>query len=175
MKRCKRCGTEKPLDQFYPHHECRQGVRPECIVCFAALHAARRDPAKNSAYNKRRYTNPEYVKRTRERANAWGKANREKASANVRKHYERNPDKARMKLAKRRAAKLRREATWGNRFFIAEAYRLATLRSKVTGVPWVVDHVIPLRGERVSGLHVHDNLQVIEKVANSRKSNRFGE
>jgi len=173
MKTCKLCGIEKPLDQFYRHRGCKQGVNSRCIVCTLSLQAARYDPKVNSERHKAKYANPAYVKRAREQANAWCKANRAKASANVRKHYERNPDKARMKLAKRRAAKLRRSVVWSNPFFVSEAYRLATLRSKLTGVPWVVDHVVPLRGRFVSGLHVHTNLQVIEMAENCRKNNRF--
>lgn len=42
-----------------------------------------------------------------------------------------------------------------------------------TGVPHEVDHVIPLRGKKVSGLHVVDNLQILVKKDNVRKSNSF--
>jgi 5-methylcytosine-specific restriction endonuclease McrA len=41
-----------------------------------------------------------------------------------------------------------------------------------TFVPWTADHIIPLRGENVSGLHVLANLQVVRKTTNSRKGNR---
>lgn len=38
---------------------------------------------------------------------------------------------------------------------------------------WQVDHVIPIQGENVSGLHVPENLQYLTKEANSGKKNRF--
>ena len=41
------------------------------------------------------------------------------------------------------------------------------------GTVWHVDHIIPLQGKIVSGLHVVDNLQVIPGSENSRKGNRF--
>ena len=58
-------------------------------------------------------------------------------------------------------------------WLMKEAYKLAALRTKMFGFLWHVDHVIPLRGENVSGLHVPTNLQVIPAVENIRKKNSF--
>jgi len=33
--------------------------------------------------------------------------------------------------------------------------------------------VVPLQGKRVSGLHVHENLQILPRVENMRKHNHF--
>lgn len=55
------------------------------------------------------------------------------------------------------------------RAFYNEAARL-TWR---TGTPHHVDHVIPLQGQNVSGLHVPENMRVIPALENIRKSNKF--
>lgn len=57
-------------------------------------------------------------------------------------------------------------------FVTKEAHHLRRLRNKVTGFDWHVDHIVPLKGKEVSGLHVWYNLQVIPKLLNLRKGNK---
>ena len=56
---------------------------------------------------------------------------------------------------------------------IRDVYLRAEQMTKETGVPHHVDHVIPLRGKNVSGLHVENNLAVIRWDENLRKGNKF--
>jgi hypothetical protein len=78
--------------------------------------------------------------------------------------------------AKRRSAKLQRTPKWlsdEDFWLVNEIYTLSALRTKLTGAVWHVDHVYPLQGKKVSGLHVPTNLRVILGRDNVAKHNRF--
>jgi len=78
--------------------------------------------------------------------------------------------------AKRRAAKLQRTPSWLTETDferIGNEYKLAALLTKLNKEPWHVDHVIPLQGKLVSGLHVPSNLRVLRGTDNVIKANKF--
>jgi hypothetical protein len=60
-------------------------------------------------------------------------------------------------------------------WMMEQAYELAILRSNITGFAWHVDHIYPLQGKDVSGLHVPLNLQVIPWRDNLFKANKLPE
>lgn len=87
-----------------------------------------------------------------------------------------NIGKRKAKKAKGRCSKIQRTPKWltTEEFNKIKAlYDQATLKSKETGELWHVDHIIPLRGVAVSGLHVFNNLRVIPAKENMQKGNRY--
>lgn len=92
---------------------------------------------------------------------AWAKQNPGKARARSRRHEQ----------ALRRA--IPRSLSAEDHAQIAAIYQRSIDISACTGIPHQVDHIVPLQGVEVSGLHVPWNLSVIPAVDNRRKGNRL--
>ena len=104
-------------------------------------------------------TRPQAIKR--EYQTAWKRRNmvwvRADTKARRRKHREATPPW----LTRKQKSEIR------------QLYQIAITMSKTTGEQYVVDHIIPLRGEGVCGLHVPWNLRVVTREENLKKSNKL--
>lgn len=195
-KRCGKCGEGKPHTEFNKRTKARDGLHAWCRPCLKDyLKQWRQDNAETHAESKRVWER-ENRERERARKNDYYQRNREaileKASANAERiaQYRKdnhehikglinqwckaNPDRVRAYEARRRSAKLQRTIKLNDqqRRQMRRIYKLAHLMTQVTGQSWHVDHIVPLRGETMSGLHVPWNLQVIPAAENLRKSNK---
>lgn len=74
---------------------------------------------------------------------------------------------------KREAAKKQRTVAWSDDEKILAIYAQAQQLRLDTGIKYHVDHIIPLQGKLVSGLHVHNNLRAITGRQNNQKYNFF--
>jgi hypothetical protein len=128
---------------------------------------------------------------TKERARAWHLANPAKVSEKNIKHKHKNKDrlnkynrewfannknKRAAYQGKRKAAQLQRTPKWlteSDLRMIEAKYSLAAMLTRETGIIHHVDHIIPLQGKKVSGLHVFSNLRVIPGTDNVKKSNTY--
>lgn len=185
MKTCTKCGVGKPQSGFLVRSSGRvERICRECNkVACAARHATHRadanrkraawtaanperEAARNAAWKK---AHPEAVKAI---SAGWVERNAEQHAAACSRWKKANPGKVASYTRYRQAAQLRATPAWANEFFIEEIYDLAARRTKATGFPWHVDHIVPLRSPLVSGLHVEHNLRVIPAVENIAKGNR---
>jgi hypothetical protein len=73
---------------------------------------------------------------------------------------------ARYKFALKRAKKKGAVPKWADRQKIYEVYKNCPRKKRV-------DHIYPLNGELVSGLHVAENLQYVSQNYNQEKANKF--
>ena len=93
-------------------------------------------------------------------------ANKKTQAERFRRWQQNNKDKVRLKSANERAMRLQRLPNWANKDAIKEFYLKCP-------EGYHVDHIIPLRGKEVSGLHVLENLQYLPAIENLVKSNKF--
>ena len=127
-----------------------------------------------AAYNKQwRLENADKIA---EKNRNWTARNWDKFLGISREWKQRNKAHVRFLGAKRRAALIQRTPSWLTEEDFAQMramYELAVTKSREDGIVWHVDHIIPLQGETISGLHVPSNLQLLPATENMRKGNRF--
>ena len=173
------CPRGHVAERFVSTRACTQ------CMCEKAADWKRDNPERHAAQHRAWVqVNPEKAKalklaeqkRNRESANErnrrYAANNREALRAKNIAWANANPGKCTARAAKRRAAVLQRTPPWADLDAISGMYELAQL-FRATGMQIEVDHAVPLQGRKVSGLHVHDNLQLISSFENRSKSNRF--
>lgn len=184
MQTCKKCLVEKPIDD-YQFHRVSGKYYQTCRRCRQLQSYAwgkKNQDKKNASDKKWRDANPEKL---------WWKRNPEehkiktaKASTEWRirnpeyhhEHYLNNKTKYVAARAKRRAAQENATPEWLTAIHkaqIQEMYDIALAKEIQTGVKHHVDHIVPIMGKAVSGMHVPWNLQVITAKENLSKGWRF--
>lgn len=202
-KACSKCSTEKELDAFSPNKGGKHGRKSICKACQATdqtLRYAKDKEAAASAAREYRAANPEknreavkkyrqanreklreynrqYIKDNPNKAVIWRSTqyqkNREARIAYAAKWQKDNPDRVTARTAKRRAAKLKATPPWVNHDTITAIYIEAARLTLEADIPHEVDHIVPLQGKNVCGLHVPWNLRIIPASDNRRKSNKL--
>jgi hypothetical protein len=172
---------------YFTGEPCKHGhIAPRKTkgACIECLRVEWQRAAETRTEYFREYNKREDIK---DRKNEWYQENREAViaaaatrPAAVLREY-RNAWKANNKTQVRADTKARRrkhrDATpkWLSRkqkSEIRQIYQIAITMTQTTGEQYVVDHIVPLRGEAVCGLHVPWNLRVITQDENLKKSNK---
>lgn len=167
---CIKCnGKFSPINGSRICSGCR---RTACVDCgetfeFARADKERCDPCKSKHALSRA---SDWYSAQKDRKQVYDAKRREEKRhlyrAAAKRHRQNNPSAKNADTAARRCAKMKRTPNWSDRKRIREIY---------AGCPanHHVDHIIPLRGELVSGLHVPDNLQYLPAAENIRKNNHY--
>lgn len=146
MKLCSRCKEQKSLDTFSRNAAHKDGYNNQCKTCVKDYKKTNQN--KVSSYQKK-YNRIYQIK---------------------------NKGKINALISKRRAIKLKATPMWLTEEHFKEIERFyvqAQDLKLLTGLEYHVDHIVPLQGKNVCGLHVPWNLQVIPAKENMRKSNRL--
>lgn len=170
VKTCKLCGSKSNTVKWRKNYGVVVGS--VCLACrnsanavkLALVRATAEGKAKSDKASKKYYNSEKGIANTQRKKAAEGaKERNNKASLAWAK---RHPGKALAKVRKRELSKLERIPAWADLVKIKDFYA-----NRPNGM--VIDHIIPLNGLLVSGLHCEANLQYLCPKENSSKGNNF--
>lgn len=156
-KICCRCKENKELSEFSKNKSTKDGFQKECKFCVKN----RNDSNKQEILLQQK---------------TYRKSTKVRKSNYLKEYYKTNKDHFLARNARRRASKLCATPTWLTKEElqeIEELYEIARAFRLYTGEDYHVDHIVPLQGKDVCGLHVPWNLQVLSATENLSKSNKF--
>ena len=170
FKLCIKCKINKEYSSFSKHSRTKDGLQNICKECNKLEYIRSREIGL-TAMQKRRALKKEAVLEERKR---YRDKNKESINEKRKEYVKNNRDKVNARKAKYRAAKLNATPKWLTKEdfnMILSFYLQAKTLSLETGIKYQVDHIVPLRGKTVCGLHVPWNLQVITAEENRKKRN----
>lgn len=200
-KKCTKCKLEQPLENFGSHARMKDGLQSRCKPCIRDDSVLRKGGGQILALRAENHANPgtqrcgkckirkpfEFFNRCKSRPSGFDSYCKECHSSYRVAHYRDNPAPEREKaavwrknnldlkafdLASYRSRKLKAVPAWADEERMKKVYAAAATLTKWTGETWHVDHVIPLRGKNVCGLHCETNLQLLTATENQSKGNR---
>lgn len=203
-KQCLKCRSHKSQSEFPKHSGKPDGLFPVCKQCKSeydrARYAKKSDQYKRKAAEWKA-ANPERHKLLQERSRkarrddinrrqresranhperhagysrAYRERNPEAVRQSQRKWRASNPDRSREVVRQKQARRAKAMPSWADKDAISAVYSEAKRLEQLDGVPRHVDHIIPIKGKNVCGLHVANNLQVLTAAENLEKSNQYG-
>ena len=159
-KKCTCCGEFKSQHEYGKNKSKADGLHDSCKSCKnnMARDLYKREKPKILSSNK-----------------AWRDSNKDKVIKRSRRYYKDNKQDFIARAATRRATKLTATIPLSqeDKDKIKEFYWLAKDLRAVSGEEYHVDHIVPLQGKNICGLHVPWNLQILPADINLSKGNRY--
>ena len=173
MKTCTKCSEQKMLSEFKKDSSKKDGLSSSCKQCFKA---AWKNNYQNIA-EKHRLKSKKYASENKEKISQyhkdWYKENTESEKQRTKKWRQENNGWANFLRTNSKPRYKKAIPSWADHEKMKAFYVEADRLSSETGIKYSVDHIVPIKGKFVSGLHVEYNLQVIKLTDNIIKHNHF--
>jgi hypothetical protein len=187
IKTCNKCEHTKSLDDFYKVKSNKDGRSGTCKDCKKSYAKSYRELNQEKIKNYREDNREahlaykrDYYKKNKDWLDNYYKNYREENRQQRREHSKnykvKNKSYFTMKQMEREARKKFATPNWlseTHKRHIEAVYEHARECEMLTGDKYHVDHIVPLRGKNISGLHVPWNLQVLPADVNMTKSNKY--
>jgi len=182
MKYCWTCKNIKALDLFGKNKSKPDGLSCECKDCKKIqdknyyLKNAEKIKEKVSKYRKNNFEKIKICKKNsyekkpkkyKVLKSTWQKNNLDKKKIYNKIYDSKNLDKKASLCANYRAKKRKAIPPWFEKELVKTVYK----KAKQWG--FAVDHIVPLKSDIVCGLHCWSNLQLLDPILNSSKSNKY--
>jgi len=176
-KQCKNCKEFKDISNFKSRKDSKDKLGYLCNECekIKSRIYRKNNPEKCKGAVKRYSDKKENKDRRKIKDKIRRKENIEKDKKRIALWEKENPGKRISYVRRRQAAKLQRTPSWVTKNQLKEMQGLYILAQELQWLseePLEVDHIVPLQGENVSGLHVPWNLQILPRSLNRAKSNK---
>jgi hypothetical protein len=175
-KACSCCGKVKEVSSFTKSRSTKDGYSSNCKDCQKVYFC---EYNKNNKGRKKDYDKSRYLEKReeiRKKSKEYYIENREKIIKKQRDWASKNTPMVRRQSSEKRARKRNSMPPWLNESHkkeISNMHLLAKALERETGKVFHVDHIIPLKHNKMCGLHVPWNLRVITEGENMAKNNKF--
>ncbi len=172
FKNCYLCSEIKNIDQFPHRKNTWDNLHNYCSICTIT---------ETKKYNLRNKTKileyrEENKLHKKEIDKIYYNEHKDKITEYKKQWKIDNKDKVNASNAKRRATKLNAAPKWLNKqqlIEIEDIYYCCSEYNRLLTEKFHVDHIVPLQGKNISGLHVPCNLQILTATENLQKGTKL--
>jgi len=159
----------QPVTNFVKDNRYKDGYQNRCKTCQKKYDAERFLKKRDVILQQSKDYYASNLEMARAKRALWREMNRAYARSYGKKYRKENPGKELAKTRRYALAKLNRTPKWLTKQQIDEMTQFYVNCPK----GYEVDHIIPLQGKNISGLHVPSNLQYLTIEENRKKSNKY--